>query len=312
MKKFIDEPIIINLYVNESFSGREISKKTGHALTTIQRILKKNNITRNLKEARANLIKKGYKHPLRKELDKNKIIDLYVKENISIPKIAKMFDCSLDPILRILRENKIPTKSSSESHKGKPSFWKGKNEKERMLISKKISESRKGIKFSEAHLENLKKSHIGKKSLVKGKRYEEIHGEEKAKELKENALKRRLKQFFPTKNTAPERILFNELEIKGIIFEKHKTLFNKFQPDAVISEKKIAIFVDGDYWHANPIKYKNKVPTKSQFDRVKRDKEQNEILKNNNWIILRFWESEIKKDVKKCVDMVEKTISQTR
>jgi len=94
------------------------------------------------------------------------------------------------------------------------------------------------------------------------------------------------------------------MQLRGIKFEKHKTVLNICQPDAVINNKKIAIFVDGDYWHAHPEKYKDKKLTKAQIDKVRRDKEQNKMLKKDNWIILRFWESSIKKDVAKCIDKI--------
>ena len=364
----VNESLIIGLYVDEKCSGREISKKTGYALTLIQRILKKHNITRNLKEARINLIKKGYNHPFRKKLDENKVINLYTKENISIPKIAKMFGCSLAPILRILKENKIPTKSPSESHKGNCGFWEGKKRPD-------ISERMSGRKVSKQTRKKLSKSHLGQKSIMKGKSYEQLYGVEESKKLRKKIseshigqissnknksfeelygveraklkrgelslitkqrfsseearkaqserilkfieehpewreLKReqRLKQKFPSKHTLPEKLVFNEMQLRDIKFEKHKTIFNRFQPDAVITNKKIAIFVDGDYWHANPRKYNGKILSKIQINRVKRDKEQNELLKKDNWIILRFWESDIKKNVAECVDKIEKEI----
>ena len=51
---------------------------------------------------------------------------------------------------------------------------------------KKQSINQTGRIFSEKHIENLSKSHIG---ILKGKTYEEIHGIEKAKELRENRSK---------------------------------------------------------------------------------------------------------------------------
>jgi DNA mismatch endonuclease (patch repair protein) len=98
------------------------------------------------------------------------------------------------------------------------------------------------------------------------------------------------------------------MQRRGIKFEKHKTVLNVCQPDAVIIGTKIAIFVDGDYWHANPKKYASKQLTNVQIDRVRRDKKQTELLEKDNWIILRFWESEIKKDVKTCIDKLENYI----
>ena len=37
---------------------------------------------------------------------------------------------------------------------------------------------------------------------------------------------------------------------------------------------------------------------------VKRDKEVNDELTDMGWLVLRFWESDIKKDLQRCVDLV--------
>ena len=429
---------IIKLYVIAGLSGRRIAAQMHHSLTTIQYILKKYNLTRNLKQARANLFQKGYKHPLKKDFDEKRIIELYAQENKSTPVIAKLFNCSLGPILKILKKNQISIKSLGEFHKGQPGFWAGKK---RLDISARLM----GIKRSEETKKKLRLSHLGKISAIKGRNYqdfygleksnqlkkkmrdshlgipsykkgwtlEQAYGEEKARELKnkiservknyfssekarkaqseriknffknnpqailknsqiqkeynqkhpekvkkqsesmkrlykdptkrkslsenlkkfykehpealarmseaskkvwstpekkEYARQRRFKQKFPFKHTLPERLVFDEMQARGIKFEKHQTVLNLCQPDAVINNMKIALFVDGDYWHAHPEKYKNKKLNKAQIDKIRRDKEQNELLGKDNWIILRFWESDIKKDVKKCVDKIEEAI----
>ncbi|MBS7223491.1 MAG: DUF559 domain-containing protein [Megasphaera sp.] len=37
---------------------------------------------------------------------------------------------------------------------------------------------------------------------------------------------------------------------------------------------------------------------------VERDKEVNDELTDMGWLVLRFWESDIKKDLQKCADMI--------
>ena len=41
---------------------------------------------------------------------------------------------------------------------------------------------------------------------------------------------------------------------------------------------------------------------------IERDKEVNERLKNDGWIVLRFWETDIRKHVSDCADIVKKTL----
>ena len=56
------------------------------------------------------------------------------------------------------------------------------------------------------------------------------------------------------------------------------------------------IEADGDFWHANPNKYLKENYTEIQNRNVKNDKEKNKLAKQNNYNILRFWETDIKKN----------------
>lgn len=85
----------------------------------------------------------------------------------------------------------------------------------------------------------------------------------------------------PIKDTLIEKKLQDLLRIKKIRFEKHKPILG--QPDLFI-EPNICIFADGDYWHRI---------SKS----LKRDEEVNEYLLSNGYIVARFWEKTIKKDI---------------
>ena len=97
----------------------------------------------------------------------------------------------------------------------------------------------------------------------------------------------------PLKDTKPERILQKLLKTKKIPFIKHKPILG--QPDIFIKPN-ICIFVDGDYWHANPKKYKRDGKEESGFkgkpnkilagklkvcDVWNRDKKVNQTLKAN-------------------------------
>lgn len=73
----------------------------------------------------------------------------------------------------------------------------------------------------------------------------------------------------------------------------------KVKPDFVIKSTRIAIFVDGCFWHVCP-KHAN-LPTnnrpfwKTKFDENrKRDRKVNRILKMAGWSVIRIWEHELK------------------
>ena len=115
-----------------------------------------------------------------------------------------------------------------------------------------------------------------------------------------------------SKDTKPEKILRLALWHKGIRYRKN---WNRLpgKPDIALTRRKIAIFVDGDFWHARGHKDNpgEEVATNKEFwqkklsRNVERDKEVTDELTELGWLVLRFWESDIKKDLMKCVNIIE-------
>ena len=105
----------------------------------------------------------------------------------------------------------------------------------------------------------------------------------------------RLRQVFPTKDTTIERLLQEELSSRGIPFATHYPIVG--QPDIAFLQEQLAVFCDGDYWHNIP------------SQRTK-DEEHNRLLEQLGWRILRFWEHEIKADVKSCANRVKQCLNE--
>ena len=118
-----------------------------------------------------------------------------------------------------------------------------------------------------------------------------------------------------SKDTTPEIMFCKALWHCGIRYRKN---YKKLPgtPDIAITKRKIAIFVDGDFWHAkghqdNPgeqIKSNREYWAKKLSRNVERDKEVDEELLNLGWLVLRFWESDIKRDVEQCVKLIKEYI----
>lgn len=71
----------------------------------------------------------------------------------------------------------------------------------------------------------------------------------------------------------------------------------RVRPDIVFTRAKLAVFVDGCFWHCCPIHgrqpAKNTAYWSPKLQRnVERDRAQTALLENNGWTVLRFWEHE--------------------
>lgn len=115
------------------------------------------------------------------------------------------------------------------------------------------------------------------------------------------------------KNTGPEIKLRKQLwsrDIKG--YRIHHNLEGK--PDIVFTKKKIAIFIDGCFWHKCPTCFQEP-ETRKEFwmkkilSNVDRDKNVNSQLKNMGWTVLRFWEHEIKKNPSEVIELIQEKLS---
>lgn len=146
----------------------------------------------------------------------------------------------------------------------------------------------KGHPRSEETRQKIYEAQKGKHSSPKT---EFKKGHTPSEESKNKNRRARLKQVIPSKDTSIETALQRELNHRDIIYQKHVPVLGICQPDIVFPELKIAIFADGDYWHNLP-------------GRKEKDRYQDQVLKENDWISLRFWEHEIQDSVVRCVDKI--------
>lgn len=110
--------------------------------------------------------------------------------------------------------------------------------------------------------------------------------------------------------TGIERIMEEQLIIRGIEFEKHaKNVVGK--PDFVIRKNNIAVFCDSEWWHGHNWKQrKKKIGTRREFwikkidQNMKRDKNVNRSLRQEGWRVLRFWGFEIEKEPERCIGKI--------
>lgn len=114
-------------------------------------------------------------------------------------------------------------------------------------------------------------------------------------------------------DTTPEIILRKFLFSKGIRGYRVNANING-KPDLIFTKQKLAVFVDGCFWHKCPecfIKPKtNKKFWKEKLEgNVKRDKKVNYLLRKGGWKVLRLWEHEIKNNRDSCFRKISKELS---
>ena len=115
-----------------------------------------------------------------------------------------------------------------------------------------------------------------------------------------------------SKGTKPERMLATALRAKRIYFGRNlKSITGK--PDIVIRSKKLAVFVDSDFWHGHPRRFIMPETNRSYWllkitRNKQRDLEVNRELHKGGWKVLRIWDYDIKKDICKCVNKITRAM----
>ncbi len=103
--------------------------------------------------------------------------------------------------------------------------------------------------------------------------------------------------------------LSKEIWPKGYRYRKHcKNIPGS--PDIVFPKYKIAVFIDGDFWHGFGFdEEESEMPEfwKAKIQRnMERDAQNMKDLKKIGWQALRFWEHDIKKNPEKSVEKILK------
>lgn len=71
--------------------------------------------------------------------------------------------------------------------------------------------------------------------------------------------------------------------------------------------KKIAVFVDGKFWHGrSDINWEHTPMALSIKRAIVRDKEQSNYLNNNGWTVLRYWDDDVNLNIDGCLNEITK------
>jgi DNA mismatch endonuclease (patch repair protein) len=114
------------------------------------------------------------------------------------------------------------------------------------------------------------------------------------------------------RDTAPEVALRRALHAVGARFRLHRTLAKGARPDLVLPGRKIAVWVDGCYWHSCPAHGRrtphtgpNALLWEAKLARTReRDAKAVLIAASLGWTPLRLWECEIRADAAEAASRV--------
>jgi DNA mismatch endonuclease (patch repair protein) len=113
-----------------------------------------------------------------------------------------------------------------------------------------------------------------------------------------------------------EVLLRKQLWNTGLRYRLHtKNLVGR--PDMVFASARLVVFVDGDFWHARGLvedgekAFRSTLRTARQDwwvaklrRNAERDAEVNALLESEGWRVLRFWESEVHRDLRRVASIV--------
>lgn len=115
------------------------------------------------------------------------------------------------------------------------------------------------------------------------------------------------------KNTGPERIVVAALTGIGLTFDQHVADLPG-RPDVVFRDAKLAVFIDGDFWHGFrfPL-WAHKLAEKWQEKIAatrRRDNRNFRTLRRLGWSVLRIWEHQVEADPKRCITRIRQALTE--
>jgi len=113
------------------------------------------------------------------------------------------------------------------------------------------------------------------------------------------------------KDTGLEVRVRSEIHKRGLRFRKHvKGLPGR--PDIVFNKARVAVFVDGDFWHRYRFpSWENKVSDfwkKKISGNRKRDARNHRKLRQMGWTVIRLWQHQVRNDFRGSIQRIINTV----
>lgn len=123
-----------------------------------------------------------------------------------------------------------------------------------------------------------------------------------------------------SRDTTPEKLFRIGLSAAGLKY-KWQAAHLPGKPDFILPSNRLAIFIDGDFWHGGQWLKRQLTTLEEQFggtpskdywlrklsSNVNRDLRITAMLLEQGWNVIRFWESDVKRNLARCLEMTEQT-----
>ncbi|MEU1197280.1 very short patch repair endonuclease [Streptomyces sp. NPDC005813] len=114
-----------------------------------------------------------------------------------------------------------------------------------------------------------------------------------------SAARRRNMQAIRSRDTTPERLVRRLVHARGLRYRVAARPLSDLRrtADMVFRPAKVAVFIDGCYWHGCPEHYVSPKTNPGYWSgkvarNMARDRDTDERLRAAGWLVLRFWEHE--------------------
>lgn len=105
-------------------------------------------------------------------------------------------------------------------------------------------------------------------------------------------------------STAPELLLRRAVHAAGGRFRLHPQIAKGCTPDFVLPSRRVAVFVDGCFWHGCPEHGRNtpwsgpnaQLWAEKMRRNADRDRRSTQLAQENGWRVARVWECKIRSD----------------
>lgn len=130
----------------------------------------------------------------------------------------------------------------------------------------------------------------------------------------DRATRSRVMSRIRNRDTAPERALRGALCSAGLRGYRLHRRDIPGSPDIAWVGRRIAVFVDGAFWHGHPSAFKEGQSGAFWDEKIahniERDRQVDRTLNEKGWAVVRIWDFEIEQSVDDCIDKVRLALAE--